>query len=476
MIGVAEAEPTPPPQEDDGHPDDPQATTALAVTTTTTASQVVINEVVSDDETPEDVNDDTSSESSDDATQLVPRTMGDLAASLESRGILRSTPVKEAFRRIDRGDYVPPRCRECAYDDAPLRGRDDQLGCVVHLSAPSIYGAVLEALRLSPGDAFLNIGSGSGYLSALAATILTPRSVHHCVERCPVLAQRCRDAFASSQTTRNVKVHAASVFDLDPDNSIAFDKIYCGAGARAEDAFFLAHLLKPNGAIVGPFEGTWVDPLHDLIPVNLNEDPPIFEEWRPRIRRHRPQCLIRATFHRPRLFTGQDDDDDDVTEGGGGGGQEEEEDSDDDDDDDDDEEDDDEDDAGEEGEQEDDRGGLRVREIMPVQFTPLRRDAETRSLSLRGPAWGADAPELFPVAFKLVVSILARAAADPQTSLPLMPWHVWEAGVLSYLAYDDVRSVTNDDKDSVMVTPHRRSRRVRTAFPHVLVSPEPRTI
>mmetsp|Transcript_2300 Transcript_2300/g.3064 ORF Transcript_2300/g.3064 Transcript_2300/m.3064 type:complete len:700 (-) Transcript_2300:683-2782(-) len=181
-----------------------------------------------------------------------------LAILLERRGSIRSSSVAGAFRKIDRAQFVPEQCIDCAYDDSPLRALDTKSdGCIVHLSAPSIYAAVLEALDLKPRDAFLNIGSGSGYLSTLAATILGPDSVHHCLERCPSLARRCQETFANDPNMRHVIVHqgGVSLFELDVDNStLRFDKIYCAAGAKSSDKQLLARFLKPNGVLVGPFE------------------------------------------------------------------------------------------------------------------------------------------------------------------------------------------------------------------------------
>jgi protein-L-isoaspartate O-methyltransferase len=62
-----------------------------------------------------------------------------------------------------------------AYSDRPIREG------LVHISAPHIYCTVLEALELTPGASFsfLNIGSGSGYLTCIASAILGPKSIYY---------------------------------------------------------------------------------------------------------------------------------------------------------------------------------------------------------------------------------------------------------------------------------------------------------
>ena len=51
----------------------------------------------------------------------------------------------------------------------------------MHISAPHIYGSAIEALDLVPNSrtSFLNIGSGTGYFSAIVADILGPDSLHY---------------------------------------------------------------------------------------------------------------------------------------------------------------------------------------------------------------------------------------------------------------------------------------------------------
>ena len=91
--------------------------------------------------------------------------------------------------QVDRAAFAPAGHDDRAFDDAPLRAAEAASGCVVHLSAPSIYAAALEALGLDEVSrwrrqlSFLNLGSGSGYLSALAAASKaapTPRPAKPC--------------------------------------------------------------------------------------------------------------------------------------------------------------------------------------------------------------------------------------------------------------------------------------------------------
>ena len=51
----------------------------------------------------------------------------------------------------------------------------------MHISAPHIYGSALEALDLVPDSSmsFLNVGSGTGYISCVVAHILGPNSLNY---------------------------------------------------------------------------------------------------------------------------------------------------------------------------------------------------------------------------------------------------------------------------------------------------------
>jgi protein-L-isoaspartate O-methyltransferase len=63
-----------------------------------------------------------------------------------------------------------------AHADQPIKEGN------IHISAPHIYGTVMEELELPSNSSlsFLNAGSGTGYLTCIAASILGPKSSHYC--------------------------------------------------------------------------------------------------------------------------------------------------------------------------------------------------------------------------------------------------------------------------------------------------------
>ena len=67
----------------------------------------------------------------------------------------------EVFDRLAREEFVPAAHRGLAYADAPL-----PLPCGQHMLQPSVVGRILHAVRPQRSDHVLEIGTGSGYVSA----------------------------------------------------------------------------------------------------------------------------------------------------------------------------------------------------------------------------------------------------------------------------------------------------------------------
>lgn len=90
----------------------------------------------------------------------------DLIDNLMEAGYIRSPSVERVFRAVDRAHYFTPEFQDNAYKDLAWKNGN------LHLSAPCIYSEVMENLKLLPGLSFLNLGSGTGYLSTMVGLIL----------------------------------------------------------------------------------------------------------------------------------------------------------------------------------------------------------------------------------------------------------------------------------------------------------------
>jgi protein-L-isoaspartate(D-aspartate) O-methyltransferase len=88
-----------------------------------------------------------------------------LSRHLEGRGI-ESTNVLDAMARVPREEFVPHVFRYAAYDDRAL-----EIDCGQTISQPYMVALMTQALNLSAHDRVLEIGTGSGYQTAVLAEL-----------------------------------------------------------------------------------------------------------------------------------------------------------------------------------------------------------------------------------------------------------------------------------------------------------------
>src|SRR4051812_1083255 len=110
---------------------------------------------------------------------------GQLVESLQRKGV-RDLAVLRAVRMVPRHLFVPESVRHRAYDDVAL-----PIGNGQTISQPYVQARYLELLALTGRGRVLEIGTGSGYQTALLA--LLAESVFS-VERIQGLAQSARTA------------------------------------------------------------------------------------------------------------------------------------------------------------------------------------------------------------------------------------------------------------------------------------------
>ena len=120
-----------------------------------------------------------------------------IALQLSARGITDAR-VLNAMRAVPRHLFVPEANRQHAYEDHPL-----DIGAGQTISQPYMVAVMTQLLALSPGDNVLEIGTGSGYQTAILASLV--RHVTS-VERIAALAERAEETLSGLEY-RNVSIH-----------------------------------------------------------------------------------------------------------------------------------------------------------------------------------------------------------------------------------------------------------------------------
>jgi protein-L-isoaspartate(D-aspartate) O-methyltransferase len=141
-------------------------------------------------------------------------------SQLRARGI-RDERVLAAMFRIPRHEFVSEEHRDQVYEDHPIPIGEGQT-----ISQPYIVAIMLEALALDPSDTVLEIGTGSGYQTALLAELV--RQVYS-VERYASLA-RAAQATLARLGFNNVEVLVGDGSRGLPDRA-PFDAIVVSAAA-----------------------------------------------------------------------------------------------------------------------------------------------------------------------------------------------------------------------------------------------------
>lgn len=108
-------------------------------------------------------------------------------SQLRARGIADSR-VLDAMLCVPRHEFVPEALRAETYEDHPLPIGEGQT-----ISQPYVVAVMLESLHLKPEDRVLEIGTGSGYVTALLAVLAAEV---FSIERHDVLAAEARVVLA----------------------------------------------------------------------------------------------------------------------------------------------------------------------------------------------------------------------------------------------------------------------------------------
>ncbi|MBF9016305.1 MULTISPECIES: protein-L-isoaspartate O-methyltransferase [unclassified Oceanispirochaeta] len=162
---------------------------------------------------------------------------------LKIQGVLNNPSIENAFSVVDRADFVLPDQAGSAYEDNPL-----PIGFSQTISQPYTVAIMLDLLDLQPGQSVLDIGSGSGWTTALLAKLTGSEGRVLGLERHPELVD-----FGS----RNLKgysfpwahIRCASMALGDPYRT--YDRILVSASAT-HFPVELVEQMNPLGILVLP--------------------------------------------------------------------------------------------------------------------------------------------------------------------------------------------------------------------------------
>ncbi len=163
---------------------------------------------------------------------------------LMSRGIV-DEKVLRAMAKVPRHEFLPAELWDRAYDDTPLPIGENQT-----ISQPYIVAYMIQALSLKKGDRILEVGTGSGYQTALLAEI---HEEIYTVEVRPQLAQKALAKLNELGYGDRVKIHIADD-SLGYEEEAPFDGIIVAA-ATFNIPEPLIDQLAEKGKIIIPIGG-----------------------------------------------------------------------------------------------------------------------------------------------------------------------------------------------------------------------------
>ncbi|CAF0855681.1 unnamed protein product [Adineta steineri] len=173
----------------------------------------------------------------------------ELIENLYKNGLITDERIKNAMLQVDRADLTNDKFD--AYSDRP-----QSIGYAVTISAPHMHSFGLEILKdkLQPGAKVLDVGSGSGYLTACMAHLVRPGGKAIGIEHIQGLVDK---------SIININKHNKNLMD---ENNLEihkgdgrqgyiseapYDAIHVGAAASGTP-YELIRQLKVGGRLVAP--------------------------------------------------------------------------------------------------------------------------------------------------------------------------------------------------------------------------------
>lgn len=172
------------------------------------------------------------------------QTNEELVNYLVGTGVLKDLNIIRAISKIDRKDFVVEESKSFAYDDSAL-----SIGYGQTISQPTTVAFMMEMLRPQEGEKILDIGYGSGWTTAILASIVGEKGKIFGFEIIPIIAR------FGQRNIKEYKFENINFIEGDgskglPDEA-PFDRILVSAAAPSVP-LTLKEQLKIGGRLVIP--------------------------------------------------------------------------------------------------------------------------------------------------------------------------------------------------------------------------------
>ncbi len=150
----------------------------------------------------------------------------------------------DAFAKVKRENFISEKLKDYAYEDAPLplvRGKT--------ISQPTTVMIMTSALEINQGDKIFEVGTGSGYQSALLASLIGNSGRIITTEVVPELVEFSKANFKKSEI-KNVEAYECDG-SKGMKNEAPFDKIIITAACK-DFPQPLIDQLNVGGLIIAP--------------------------------------------------------------------------------------------------------------------------------------------------------------------------------------------------------------------------------
>jgi len=185
--------------------------------------------------------------------------MANLVDSLIKEGWLKTPRIIKAFKKIKRIDFLPEDLKNLSELNQALPIGFDQT-----MSQPLVVAFMLEKLEPKKGEKILDIGSGSGWTTALLSEIVGEKGMVVSIELLPELmdfGRKNTEKYGFVKEGRAVFTCADGSkgylnINFYPELAEGFDKILCSAEVQKKIPGSWKKQLKPGGKIVTPMNSS----------------------------------------------------------------------------------------------------------------------------------------------------------------------------------------------------------------------------